>query len=166
VILLIPNDSACHNQLFFTWNLMIPIDSNDSARFYGFRVILLILSDSIDSTVIPTLQDQFTLGSITRNLAILVLVFHTEIQQRTIKHIYFTALRLTYNLNSWDDLTGYCNDSYFVRIFHPIFLPHLPCDVLSYVYLVMFLSYDVYLVMFLSYDVYLVMFLSCDVFIL
>jgi len=33
--------------------------------------------------------------------------FYTEIQQRHIEHVYCSGLRLTYNLNLWDDLTVY-----------------------------------------------------------
>ena len=31
--------------------------------------------------------------------------FYTELQQRRIEHVYCTGLRLTYNLNLWEDLT-------------------------------------------------------------
>ncbi len=33
--------------------------------------------------------------------------FQTEIQQKLIEHTYCTGLRITYNLNIWDDLTVY-----------------------------------------------------------
>ena len=33
--------------------------------------------------------------------------FYTEVQQRLIEHVYCTGLRITYNLNNWDDLTVY-----------------------------------------------------------
>ncbi len=41
-----------------TWFYVILCDSIDSKWFCGFCVILQILSDSADSTVIPTLQTQ------------------------------------------------------------------------------------------------------------
>jgi len=72
--------------------------------------------------------------------------FYTEIQQRSIEHIYCTGLRLTHNLNLWDDITVYTltreftlND-YLYKYWYK-FIKHLDNSVEAHQYQLSFNAY-------------------------